>query len=89
MLQVFIGFFTIQGVVAPDDPSTENLVDTCGYILLGVGVIHIVLSCLCFSEYNDAKAAYKPGVYEAEFQAAAGGGASPPQMHGQPGPSAI
>ena len=51
-LQVFVGFLTVTGNVAPDDPTAGDFAAIIGYILIAVGFLHFILACLCFKEYS-------------------------------------
>lgn len=51
-LQVFVGFLTVTGDVAPDSSTTTLVASIIGYVLMGCGGLHFLLSLLCFKEYS-------------------------------------
>jgi hypothetical protein len=73
--QAYVGFLTITGSYGPTDPDANVAVASIGWVLIIVGLLHFVLSCLCFKEYSAAKRAETEA---AEMAAAAPGGAPAP-----------
>jgi hypothetical protein len=53
LLQIFLGFLTLTGNLAPDDSDAASAVAALGWIAIGCGVLHLFLSCLCFKEYSE------------------------------------
>lgn len=53
LLQIFVGFLTLTGNLAPDNEDTANIVAGIGWIAIGLGIVHLFLSCLCFNEYSE------------------------------------
>ena len=53
-LQIFVGFMTLQGDSSPGDSSAGAATAAVGWVLIGVGILHLLLSFACFKEYNVA-----------------------------------
>jgi hypothetical protein len=53
LLQMFVGFLTLTGNAAPDDPDAAVMVAALGWIAIGYGCVQIFFSCLCFKEYSE------------------------------------
>lgn len=50
--QIFIGLSTVQANVLQVDDDGEKWADVIGWILVGIGILHMILGCLCFKEYS-------------------------------------
>lgn len=50
--QMFLGLMTVQANTVPRDRTAEMWADAFGYFLFVIGIIHLVLGCMCFKEYS-------------------------------------
>ena len=54
-LQCFVGIMTVSGDFAPPgDGTAAAALAAIGWVLVGVGLLHFVLSVCCFKEYSAA-----------------------------------
>ena len=68
-LHIFLGFLTISGASQnnhANEKDTQLVAQIFGYIMMGLGVMHMVFSCLCFKVYGrDAEKESSEAAYQA------------------------
>lgn len=55
VLQIFVGFLTLTGNLAPKNPDDAWIVSALGWLLIICGAVHLCLACCCFQEYSQMK----------------------------------
>mmetsp|Transcript_7604 Transcript_7604/g.23721 ORF Transcript_7604/g.23721 Transcript_7604/m.23721 type:complete len:225 (-) Transcript_7604:26-700(-) len=80
LLQIFVGFLTLTGNLAPDDPDAATIIAGVGWVGIVLGIVHLFLSCCCFKEYKDVAEEREAAQGDAPSGAAAGGGGQSSQQ---------
>lgn len=53
ILQLFVGFLTLIGGIAPDDPDAAAFIDAVGWIMIGLAALTFLMTLLCIKDYSD------------------------------------
>jgi hypothetical protein len=73
LLQIFVGFLTLTGNLAPDDPDAAEIIAGVGWLGIVCGIVHLFLSCCCFHEYKDVQEEHTQSKSDTAGGASAGG----------------